>query len=182
MSTNTLSSYSDIGRFPLHIERYVRIAKYWLKLHGDKSQNCILTTILSSQRNDISNNSYVVNWSSKVPDMLQNAGFAEVWLFLETINIKKFIPVCRSRPRDIYVTQWRADIALCSSLQLYSNVKVKYERSIYLNLLENAKHRSVLEKIRLGSHKLHIESERHRGFERSQRKCTLCTSGDIEDA
>jgi hypothetical protein len=64
MLTNTLSLYSELGGLPLYIERYVRIAKYWLKLHGDKSQNCILTTILSSQRNDISNNSNAVNWSS----------------------------------------------------------------------------------------------------------------------
>jgi hypothetical protein len=30
MSTNTLSLYFELGRFPLYIKRYFRIAKYWL--------------------------------------------------------------------------------------------------------------------------------------------------------
>lgn len=45
MSTNSVSLYSEMGRFPLFIGRYLRIIKYWLKLHGIKQRNCILSTI-----------------------------------------------------------------------------------------------------------------------------------------
>ena len=38
MTTNNLSLAGDFGRFPLFIERQIRIIKYWLNLHSTKRQ------------------------------------------------------------------------------------------------------------------------------------------------
>ena len=65
MSTNSLSLYSELGRYPLFIERNIRIVKYFLKLYGVKQHNCILNTIIIYQREKIEI-SEAKNWSSKV--------------------------------------------------------------------------------------------------------------------
>ena len=42
MSIKYLCLTGEFGRFPLYINRIVRIAKYWLNLHNSKSSNCLL--------------------------------------------------------------------------------------------------------------------------------------------
>ena len=49
MTTNSYAMYSEVGRFPLYIERHARIAKYFLKLFHIKSGNCILNTLRKCQ-------------------------------------------------------------------------------------------------------------------------------------
>ena len=51
----------------------------------------------------------------------------------------------------------------------------------YLKILHNKKLRNVVSKLRLSSHRLAIESGRHIGTERQNRKCIVCTTNDIED-
>jgi len=47
------------------------------------------------------------------------------------------------------------------SLYLFREFKTDFERSAYLNQLHNIKHRHILAKLRLSSHKLNIEIGRH---------------------
>ena len=44
-----------------------------------------------------------------------------------------------------------------------------------------SKYRNTIAKLRLSSHQLNIETGRRRNISRSDRKCTLCNSNDIED-
>jgi hypothetical protein len=181
LSTNTLALYSEFGRFPLHIGRLKRIIKYWLNLHGQKQNNCILKTIIEKQRFSIEHNSRVVNWSSKVRDILQSSGFNDVWQFPSSVNIKVFIPILDRRLKDIYITEWRMGVESSSALYIYRELKQSFERSTYLTILENTQFRNMIAKIRLSSHKLFIEIGRHRNIPRNERKCIVCNSSDIED-
>ena len=47
--------------------------------------------------------------------------------------------------------------------------------------MNNKKLRNALAKLRHSPHHLNIETGRHRNIERSQRKCILCNSQDLED-
>ena len=66
MTTNSYALYSEVGRFPLYIERFVCIAKYFLKLFHIKSGNCILTTLLICQYNLVNPNVRHTNWAKQV--------------------------------------------------------------------------------------------------------------------
>ena len=58
MSTNTLSLFAEVGRFPLYISRHLRIVKYFIKLHPNKTNICILNYLnylVNSQRLEESN-------------------------------------------------------------------------------------------------------------------------------
>jgi hypothetical protein len=53
--------------------------------------------------------------------------------------------------------------------------------SAYGDILRNKTERSILCKIRLSAHNLAIERGRHLGLHTSDRICTICKTGDIED-
>ena len=181
LSTNSMSLYAEVGQFPLYIGRYLRIIKYFLKLHQKKQGNCILTTVINMQRLEIETQNNTVNWSSKVRKMLNQTGFTDVWLFPESVIIESFIPLLKTRLRDQYVSEWRVNVDSSTSLILYKELKPVFERSLYLDVIDNKKHRNIIAKIRLSSHNLLIETGRHYSISRNERKCALCNLNDLED-
>ena len=66
------------------------------------------------------------NWSCKVRYILESAGFAEVWMYSESVNTNVILPVLLLRLHDIYISNWRRDMNLCSSLFLYRELKVNF--------------------------------------------------------
>lgn len=181
MSTNSLALYSELGRFPLYIERYIRAIKYWLKLYNEKNNNCILNTIIQRQRNEVEQSNINNNWSSKIRQQLNSLGFTEVWLFPESVCSKTFIPILRSRLRDQYIGIWRQSINATTSLYMYKELKPTFEISAYILSMKNRSLIKLLARIRLSSHNLNIESGRHRNINRQNRLCILCNTNDIED-
>ena len=70
---------------------------------------------------------------------------------------------------------------LCTSLYLFRSFKTAFERSAYLNQLNNVKYRHILAKLRFSSSKLNIEIGGHNKIDRQDRKCIRCNLNDIED-
>lgn len=181
ISTNNLSLAGELGRFPLFIGRQIRIVKYWLRLHGTKSDNCILRTLNNLHRYETESRPNITSWTSKIKELLERSGFPDIWYFPESVDIKKFLPILRNRLRDIYINEWRQSMNMASSLYLYREMKLSFEMAPYLLKIKNIKYRNAIAKIRLSSHQLYIESGRHRNIERNDRKCILCKSNDLED-
>ena len=48
-------------------------------------------------------------------------------------------------------------------------------------MLKCVQHRNIIAKLILSSHQLNIETGRHRNIARTDRKCELCETNDIED-
>ena len=75
LSTNNLSLYGELGRFPLILGRQARIIKYWLNLHNIKNNNCILKTLNLVMRNKVqSNPNNTTSWTAKVKYLLEHSG------------------------------------------------------------------------------------------------------------
>ena len=83
--------------------------------------------------------------------------------------------------QDMYISNWRRDMNLCSSLLLYKELKVNFTIAEYLKRLNNSKLRNVIFKIRLSSHNLFIETGRHNNIARNQRKYSKCRLNEIQD-
>ncbi len=66
-STSNAGVYGELARYPLYVQRYVRIVKYWCKLLN--TTNCI----------DAENGK--TNWVAKLKDLLyiHVYGFGEAW-------------------------------------------------------------------------------------------------------
>ena len=95
--------------------------------------------------------------------------------------MKPFLAVLKTRLIDTFLTEARAGIRNSSSLSLFKEIDNNTEIAPYLKLLFNEKYRTALAKIRLSSHSLAIETGRHNGILRENRKCTFCDLNDIED-
>ena len=75
MTTHSYALYSEVGRFPLYIERYVLIAKNVLKLFHIHSSNCVLNSLLQCQYNPVISNVRYTDWTKQARDILQNSAF-----------------------------------------------------------------------------------------------------------
>ena len=179
-STSSLALYGEVGRFPLLLCRQSRIVKYFLKINSVDNNNCILWNAYTMLKTDIDANINANNWASNVKKLLERSGFPDVWLFPNSVNLDRFLPLLKLRLKDMYIAEWREGVRSRTSLMLYREIKNVFEISEYLLQIKNRKYRQILSKIRLSSHQLAIEKGRHINIERNQRKCPLCTS-DIED-
>ena len=68
-----------------------------------------------------------------------------------------------------------------SSTNFYQNVYDFNRRSAYVDILRNKTEGSILCKIRLSAHNLDSERGRHLGLHTSDRICTKCSTGDVEN-
>ena len=182
-NTNSLTILSELGRYPLIINKKIRIIKYWLKLHTQKSNNCILAAVIKQQKSEITKDRHIKTWCNKVKILLESTGFFDIWFYPESVEIEQFIPIFKVRVKDIYIyiSHWRASLQLSPSKELFYNLKDSYEISSYIFIPENRKQRNIISKIRLSSYDLKIETGRHNNTPRNIRLCELCSLQDIED-
>ena len=67
--------YGELGRYPLYINRYIRIVKYWLRIIN--TDNIILRTVINTCLSDAHNGR--INWFSEVKHLLNRCVFLYVW-------------------------------------------------------------------------------------------------------
>lgn len=180
-STNNYALYNELGRYPLIIERHIRIIKYWFKLLQKSETNCILQSVYNCMKIQIDTGVQNMYWLAKVKLLLERNGFAEVWCYPQSVNVELFIPVFKTRLIDNFLVELRGGLNTCTSMVLYRELKQCFEISPYLQKLCNRKLRNSLSKLRLSSHQLLIEKGRHSGIVRQNRICVLCNKGEIED-
>ena len=88
--------YTKLGRYPLFIERHVRIIKYWFKLARNEKSNIILQAVYDQMKNTTENERNDIVWTSNVKNLLERNGFAEVWKYPESVDVNLFIRVLKT--------------------------------------------------------------------------------------
>ena len=177
-STCSLGVYGDLGRYPLYIQRYVRIIKFWCRIVS--SDNILVSYFYKNMVESCSKGAK--NWASNVKSLLDTYGFSYAWCNPLSLNLNTFHLLFKERVIDVFKQSWVNDIAQSSSLILYKDFKgeMVYER--FLDILPY-KLRTVISQLRLAAHQLRIVTGRYsqNRIERSLRLCTLCNSSHIED-
>ena len=169
-STCTLGVYGNIGRYPLYIQRYVRIIKFWC--HIVLLDN-ILVTYFYNNMVEVCNKG-ATNWAGNVKSLLYNYGFSYVWNNPHAVSLSTFHLVFKERVID--------DLFRISPMVLYKEFKSGLEHERYLDLLPY-KLRIGISQFRLSANQLRIVTGRysHNRIDRSMRLCTRCDRSDIED-
>ena len=177
-STSNMATYGELGRFPLYINRYVRIIKFWSKLIT--SDNIIIQHLYKALLKAVETGH--TNWLSKVKDLLDNTGFSDIWLQHDIIDLSSFYTVFKQRLLDQFIQSWYASISNSQSLELYRHFKTNFCYESYLDEVPS-KFRIAFSKFRMASHQLRIVTGRYGNnrIERNQRLCNICNSGEIED-
>ena len=129
ISTNSYAVYNELGRYPLIIERHIRILKYWFRLLEKSKSNCILRSVYMSMETSIQNDIHNVLWLSKLKYLLERHGFAEVWYYPQSVDIKLFIPVFKRRLIDNFLIELREGLNKSSSMTFYKELKHDFEIS-----------------------------------------------------
>ena len=180
LSTSNVGVYGELGRFPLYINRYTSIIKYWLKLNC--TDNIILKTIYQRMLCELENGAN--NWAGNVKYILSKYVFLYVWENPTNIgNINCFINSFKNRVQDEFLQEWFASIGNSSKLLLYKEIKSHFGYESYLDNIVTKKYRSILTKIRLTAHNLKIETGRYarNPIERRERLCVFCDENLVED-
>jgi len=95
--SNTFNAavYGELGRYPLYVNRYIRIIKYWLKV-----VNILLKCVYMDAVEDCRKG--CKNWVSNIIDLLNMYGFSETVDNVLTINNNICVNQFKTRVIDTY--------------------------------------------------------------------------------
>ena len=96
---------------------------------------------------------------------------------LDNHMIKRHLDTMKTR----YIDHWRHTLQHSKKLEFYSSFKNNFAPSIYLDITRKNCNRKTLVKLRIGNHKLGIETGRYDNNPRCERLCSLCDINEIED-
>ena len=97
--------------------------------------------------------------------------------FLTDAKIKHYVSLMQQK----YISHWQHTIRNSKKLEFYNTFKDEYTPSCYLDLTRKLNNRKELVKLRIGNHKLLIETGRYDQIPRDNRLCPTCKSNQIED-
>ena len=128
LSTSNVGVYGELARFPLYINRYVRIIKFWFKVLNTK--NCVIRKIYTLMLDDDK-----INWAHNVKTLLYTYGFGYIWESPLNVDGNSFISSFIQRLIDSFVQDWNNNLMNNSVLLVYKNVKHDFVYEDYLTLL-----------------------------------------------
>ena len=177
-NTPTVMIYGETGRYPLYIQAYVKIIKYWLRLlrmntdrYPRKCYDMMKLYDSTGKR----------NWVTSVRELLFNIGFNYVWYNQCVESEPLFIMSFTQRLKDVYIQKWLENLSSSNKCLYYRMLKNNIETEPYLHKLEFRRFRIALARFRCSSHNLLIETGRYNRTNRNERICTLCNLNVIED-
>ena len=176
-STCNAAVYGELGRYPLYINRYLRIIKYWFKTC--KSNNILTNTIVDDAITGIENGK--TNWFSNVKSLLSRYGFLNVWQNIINTKESTFLSIFKQRLLDEFLQEWQRNLNNSSVLSLYRDIKSSFGFQTYLDKLVSRKLRIALTKLRVSGHSLRVHTGRYDRLERNMRVCQICNSHELED-
>ena len=65
--------------------------------------NCIINSVYNEVKISIVNDSRNSFWLTKLKTLLEQNGFAEVWMYADSVDVKSFIPVLKTRLVDNFL-------------------------------------------------------------------------------
>ena len=179
-STQNDFIYGELGRTQLRTQRLLVIIKYWFKVLTS-SDTKYIRIVYNMMLNDLQRRPTTQNWAASVKCLFESLGFNNVWYFQGVGNINAFLSVVKQRLTDNFIQNWNERIQTSSRAKTYSLFH-DFSYKTYLEIVKVEKFRFVLSRIRMSSHRLHIEAGRwHKpqSIPLNERKCLNCNN--IED-
>lgn len=164
----------ECGRFPVYVEVYTRIVKYWCRLlhmHDSRyPKQCYQMLML----HDISGRK---NWASQVRKLLCRHGFGFVWEMQSVGNVNMFISSFRDRLMDHFRQDWHDSLANYTE---YLDYHPEILRAEYVVNLEAYEHRRAICLLRCN--RLPLNGVVSYTSSTVDRECKLCDYHQVEDA
>jgi exonuclease III len=157
-STQNDFVYGELGRVSFQVLRHYNVLKYWIKIIHTKS-NKYVYKVYNLLKTDFENHPNKANWCSLVKSLLCSLGFHDAWLMQSVGNIDMFLFVVKQRLRDHFVQNWSSRLQDSSRALFYRQISC-FKLQPYLSLVNVKKYYCELARLRVSSHRLHIETGR----------------------
>ena len=175
---NNLAVRGEIGMYPLSIEIYKNMIKYFFHLielveKGNQIISCgvneCLTLVNNEEKCWLTSVLYIFNLVGINPDMEQ----------LHLISNSNVLSSIVDKLQNMFKEKFFNEIANSLKLILYSHVKEEFREEKYVHEVKYYDYRSAITKSRISAHTFPVESGRWDKTPREKRMCPLCFSNDI---
>jgi exonuclease III len=184
--------YGELGRYPMLIEIFCNMFKYWHRLKSleNSPRNRLLIESLNIRETHM-NGMLCNKWLHTLLYVLKQCKLDDMWNN-GNVSITQFINKLKDSLRQTFCTQWLSRMnsdgkrkdGQRNKLRTYCKFKMELVREKYLSITAPKVRRSVT-KLRVSAHSLEIEQARHvpRGkrLPPEKRICKLCTQNMTED-
>ena len=168
----------ELGRYPLINDINFRIVKYWHYLENTPINKTFLRDAYECDKTmkDIRGKS----WSSYIEELSQKININLEYLRQQKTLLKVNKTIIKTNLKNEYIKFYNNKIMTYEKLLYYRYIEGPYQIANYLKVIKNSNFRQALTKLRIGAHRLEIETGRYTKTERHQRICKLCKT-EIED-
>ena len=184
-STPTPAALGETGRFPLHLRQEDSLLKLWARI--DLLPNTNILYKIYTDPLQLHNEGHDT-WPGRVKAIFSEYGTddREIDGLTTPAEYHNFLQTFREIRHNRYAQNWLSTIRnneKSTKLRTYRLIKNDYRIESHLLYVENKKHQRALTRLRVSSHKLHIELCRHvrPAIPPTDRLCQFCNSREIDD-
>ena len=172
--------YCELGRFPMYIERYCRMLRYWfILLYTD---NCILKCLYEDMfESSVVKPNDKLNWACKVRDILFKYGFHNIWISQYVNHVDFFLYEFKQRMKDNFISEMNTFFNESPKSHLYRYLFDNNVLQFYLDRPLNYIYKPCICEMRISAHNLDIETGRFYNLDRHERVCSMCNLNVVED-
>ena len=174
--TANIAVMSELGRYPIYFSVILAMLKFCHRLESFQ-EGLLYDAYICNKDLHFSK---ISTWYSSIlyiMDKLKinslNLKLGQLCKQVKNIMFKSFLNFWHS-------VKLNATSSNRGKLNTYFYLKSHFGKEKYLEI-NNFKTRQSICKIRISAHSLNIETGRYKNIERSERKCTNCFMGDVED-
>lgn len=166
--TSKVATWGELGCYPIALYIRRHSIKYYTHLNEKKSKKSLAYEAFECQKLLNIQNSWLLN-ISKIISLSEN----DHNRFQSTVyKIKGF----NNNIKLNFKEQWRRKLNDDKKLNVLKQVKTNFILEPYLNNITDINLRVQITNFRISSHKLKIETGRHKQVNKDQRICKLCDS------
>ena len=184
--TSTVGLHVELGRFPISVYIKNTMLKYWCRLATLPKSRLVSHCYWSIYNiNNVQD-----KWLSSIKDIILSSDQKNInflWNSQESLykvnhkTIKKSLVQISETLKNTYLASAVDSMHDQSKLTHFQESKTEFTFSKYLLSIPTRSERTSLSKLRLGVLKLEIEEGRKNGLDRSERKCKICKSDQVEN-
>ena len=139
---------AELGQFPLHIYSDTKLVRYWHRLELMENDSILKEAYNLSKLNNH-------DWYTNIINSLKSNGLMYICCNPENLSSVNVGDIYKKCLECQYIQLWDSQASESSNLKFLYTVKTgNYTQSVYLDAVENIKHRKQITKLRLGCSKL----------------------------
>ena len=182
-NTSNIGVWGDTGKYPLAITSIKQVIDYYERISaepgGEDSEPSLVHHAIKEQK------TLRLPWQQAIEEIKVRFtdGSHEDAIPISSLSTNRVAlgKLIRERMQSLFRSHWVKQKGLNGKLGFYNSIKANFGEEPYLQLTQKPYEKAKnVARIRMSSHKLHIETGRYQQKPRSHRYCRGCVTGNQE--